>query len=121
MSDKRIEQVIGTLLQVGVLLSAAVVLAGGIWLLVDCGNGRPEYRTFRPPDPALPSPAGILASLRDSNPQSVIQFGLLLLIATPVSRVVLSLVAFALQRDRMYVVVTLVVLAVLTYSLALPH
>ena len=121
MTDKRMEEVIGILLQVGVLLSAAVVLAGGIWLLVECGNGRPEYRTFRPSDPALRSPAGILASLRNPSPQSVIQFGLLLLIATPVARVVLSLVAFTLQRDRVYIVVTLLVLAVLIYSLAVPH
>ena len=92
MSDRRIEQVIGTLLQVGVLLSAAVVLAGGV-----------------------------IVSLRHATPESLIQFGLLLLIATPVARVVLSLVAFALQRDRVYVTVTLIVLGVLAYGLVLPH
>ena len=47
--------------------------------------------------------------------------GLLLLIATPVGRVVLSLVAFAIQRDRVYVTITVIVLAVLAYSLAVPH
>lgn len=121
MTDRRIQQVIGTLLQVGVLLSAAVVLTGGIWLLVERGNGKPEYRRFRPIDPSLRTPAGVITSLRQRNPQSAIQFGLLLLIATPVARVILSLVAFAFQRDRVYVVVTLVVLAVLVYSLAVPH
>jgi len=121
MTDKRIQQVIGTLLRVGVLLSAAVVLAGGIWLFVECGNGKPEYRRFRSIDPGLRTPAAVITSLRHPNPQSVIQFGLLLLIATPVARVVLSLAAFALQRDRVYVVVTLVVLTVLVYSLAFPH
>ena len=121
MSDRRIEQIIGTLLQVGVLLSAAVVLAGGLWLLFESGTGTPHYQRFRPLDPALRTPGGVIASLEQPNPQSIIQFGLLLLIATPVARVVLSLAAFALQRDRVYVVVTLVVLAVLTYSLAVPH
>jgi uncharacterized membrane protein len=43
--------------------------------------------------------------------------GLLLLIATPVARVALLAVAFAVQRDRLYVVVTLIVLAVLLASL----
>ena len=121
MSDKRIEQVIGALLQAGVLLSAAVVLAGGVWLLIECGREGPNYRQFRPIDAALRTPAGIIASLRHPDPGSLIQFGLLLLIATPVARVALSLAAFALQRDRVYVVVTLVVLAVLSYSLAVPH
>ena len=51
----------------------------------------------------------------------MIQFGLLLSIATPVARVAFSVVAFALQRDWLYIVVTLIVLAVLTYSLAARH
>jgi uncharacterized membrane protein len=46
-----------------------------------------------------------------------VQLGLVLLIATPVARVAMSLVAFILQRDRVYVVVTLIVLAVLIFSL----
>jgi uncharacterized membrane protein len=121
MSDRRFEQLIGALLQVGVLLSAAVVLAGGIWLLVECGGAGPHYEHFRPLDSALRTPGGVISSLRHPNPESLIQFGLLLLIATPVARVVLSLAAFVLQRDRVYLVVTLIVLAVLAYSLAVPH
>jgi uncharacterized membrane protein len=121
MSDKRIEQVIGVLLQVGVLLSAAVVLAGGVWLLVECGGGSPDYQHFRPLAAALRTPGGVLASLAHPDPQTLIQFGLLLLIATPVARVVLSLVAFAIQRDRVYVTITVIVLVVLAYSLAVSH
>jgi uncharacterized membrane protein len=48
---------------------------------------------------------------------AVIQFGLLLLIATPVARVVFSAIAFAVERDKLYVAFTLTVLAILTYSL----
>lgn len=44
--------------------------------------------------------------------------GLLLLIATPVARVILTLVVFAIRRDRTYTWITLAVLAVLLYSLA---
>ena len=49
--------------------------------------------------------------------QAIIQFGLLLLIATPVARVAFSAVGFAIERDSMYVVITLIVLAILLYSL----
>ena len=45
------------------------------------------------------------------------QFGLLLLIATPVARVAMAVVGFALERDRLYVVVSLIVLTVLLLSL----
>ncbi len=47
----------------------------------------------------------------------MIQLGLLLLIATPIARVAFSVVGFAIERDRMYVVFTLIVLAILLYSL----
>ena len=52
------------------------------------------------------------------RPDAVVQLGLVLLIATPVARVAMSLVAFILQRDRVYVVVTSIVLALLIFSLS---
>ncbi len=52
------------------------------------------------------------------EPRSVIQLGLLLLIATPIARVAFSVVAFAVQRDRVYVGLSAVVLAVLLWSLS---
>jgi uncharacterized membrane protein len=51
------------------------------------------------------------------RPRSIIQLGLLLLIATPILRVAFSLVGFAIERDRAYVIITSIVLAVLLYSL----
>jgi uncharacterized membrane protein len=48
----------------------------------------------------------------------VILLGLLLLVATPIARVALSLVAFMRQRDRRYVLITAIVLAILLFSLA---
>jgi uncharacterized membrane protein len=122
MNDKRLEITIGNLLRAGVLLAAGVVLGGGIWLLLDSGGMRANYGQFLPPPNALRSPSAIIAGLvAHPSPALIIQFGLLLLIATPVARVVVSLVAFAIERDRMYVVLTAIVLAILSYSLAIPH
>lgn len=117
MTQARLNKVIGTLLQVGVLAAAAVVLAGGIWLLAGSGHGQPSYKPFRGEPPGLRSAGGVIASLAHPRPEILIQFGLLLLIATPVARVVFSLAAFALERDWTYVVITLIVLVVLAYSL----
>ncbi|MGO9690281.1 MAG: DUF1634 domain-containing protein, partial [Syntrophobacteraceae bacterium] len=50
--------------------------------------------------------------------RGMIQFGLLVLIATPVMRVFFTVVSFTIQRDRVYVGVTLIVLAVLLFSLS---
>ena len=52
------------------------------------------------------------------QPRSLIQFGLLLLIATPIARVAFSVIAFAVERDRLYVAFTIVVLMVLVWSLS---
>jgi uncharacterized membrane protein len=53
--------------------------------------------------------------------RGLIQLGLLILIATPIARVAFSVVAFLYQRDWTYVVVTLIVLALLVYSLFGEH
>jgi uncharacterized membrane protein len=117
VTEERLDRIIGRLLQAGVWLSAAVVAIGGVWLLAGSGESLPRYGHFRRPPVALRTPAGVLSSLAHPNPEALVQFGLLLLIATPVARVVLSLVAFAIRRDRVYVAITAVVLAVLAYSL----
>ncbi|MFB2894857.1 DUF1634 domain-containing protein [Aerosakkonemataceae cyanobacterium BLCC-F50] len=52
--------------------------------------------------------------------RGLIQFGLLILIATPILRVAFSAIAFAKQGDRTYLIITLLVLAILLYSLFNP-
>lgn len=117
-TDERVEGIIGTLLRAGVLLAAAVVLLGGGIFLVRHGGELPHYRVFRGEPSDLRTVSGILADALSFRGRNIIQLGLLLLIATPVARVAFSVVAFALERDWLYVVVTLVVLAVLLFSLA---
>jgi uncharacterized membrane protein len=111
MQDERLEQIVGNLLRAGVVLAAAVVLAGGIWYLILSGGKPIEYSKFQP------SVRDIHAVAHLPGPEAVILAGLLILIATPVARVVLSLVGFAAERDWQYVVCTVIVLAVLLYSI----
>lgn len=118
LTDERVEQVVGNLLRSGVIASAVVVFVGGILLLLDEGRQpAADLHEFHPKSPELRSPAGILRQTAALDSAGVIMLGLLLLIATPVARVLFSVVAFALQRDYLYVFFTLVVLAVLLYSL----
>jgi uncharacterized membrane protein len=116
-TDERVERVIGTLLRWGVILAAAVVLAGGVMYLAHYGSTIPDYRVFRGEPSDLRNVSGIVTDAVSWHTSGLIMFGLLLLIATPVARVAFSVVAFALQRDRTYVVVTLIVLAALLYGL----
>jgi uncharacterized membrane protein len=111
MTDFKLEQIVGNLLRAGVVLAAAVVLAGGVWYLADQGGTVEDYHSFHGAPGTMPWTQGLTA------PLATIQIGLLLLIATPIARVVFSIAAFGLEGDRLYVGITLVVLAILTYSL----
>jgi len=117
-SDERVEEIIGTLLRTGVILAAVVVALGGIVYLVRHGAERPEFGSFHGEPPEFRSLGPILGGVLAGRGRSIIQLGLVLLIATPVARVMFSVAAFAKQHDRTYVVITLIVLGILIYSLA---
>jgi uncharacterized membrane protein len=116
-TDQRIENIIAGMLRTGVILSTALVLGGGIWYLLQFGAAKPEYRTFHEEPAMLRSVSGIVRGAAALDERSWIQLGLLALIATPVARVFFSIFAFAAQRDRTYVAITLIVAGVLLYSL----
>ena len=121
MTDQRLEIIISVLLRTGVLLSAAVVSLGGICFLSRHGQEQAEYHVFHGAAQIFRSASGVIHAAGPSNCPAVIQLGLLLLILTPVARVVFSLAGFALERDRTYMLLTTMVLAILIYSLAGPH
>jgi uncharacterized membrane protein len=118
LTDERVEQVVGNLLRIGVIGSALVVLAGGMMLLFQEGRQpAPDLHQFREEPDELRSVVGVLRQTAQLSSSGVIMLGLLLLIATPVARVLFSVIAFAWQRDYLYVFFTVLVLAVLLYSL----
>jgi uncharacterized membrane protein len=117
MSEHELEMVIGRLLQIGVLIAGAVVLAGGLALLVQQGGSLANFSVFAGEPATLSTLTGVVSGAWHLHPRQVVQFGLILLIATPVARVAFTLVAFWAQRDRFYVGVTALVLALLLYGL----
>jgi uncharacterized membrane protein len=117
MDDTKVEIIVGRLLQAGVLLAAAIVLFGGVLYLREAAGQMTHYHTFRGVAEPLKSIGGVVKGAIALDAQSVIQLGLLVLIATPIARVAFSIVAFALERDWLYVGLTFVVFGVLMYSL----
>ncbi len=123
-TDQWVEQIVGNLLRVGVLASGVLVLLGGILYLIQEGTtpvAVHHYETFEGVPEDLQSFSGILSGALDGHGQSLIQLGLLVLIATPVARVLFTVFAFLMERDYLYVAVTLVVFAVLIGSLFWKH
>ncbi len=116
-TDQKMEDIIGNLLRVGVSLSAAVVLTGAAIYLIHHGLEPTNYRVFRGEPSNLRSIGGIVRTAFTFEGRGIIQFGLLLLIATPVARVAFSIFGFAEEHDRMYMGFTLIVLTVLLCSI----
>jgi uncharacterized membrane protein len=115
-TDQEMEAEIGLMLRVGVSVSALVVLVGGALYLAGA-PGKSDYRQFSATAQHLRTIPGIVHGVARLDAASVIQLGILLLIATPVARVGLCLVGFARQRSLLYVAVSALVLAILAYSL----
>jgi len=119
----RTEAAIGGVLRIGVAVSLLVIAAGTLLSFVQDGG----YGTLASDVPRLAGPGGafprtgswLLAGLKDLNGQAVIVAGLLLLIATPVMRVAVSIVVFGRERDRAYMAIASAVLMLLLLSFAL--
>ena len=116
-SDRKVEEGIGTLLRTGVLLSAAIVFLGGAVYLARHGESPADYRVFRGEPSELRQIRGIVHEAVSLRGRGIIQLGLLLLIATPVARVIFSIFGFAAEKDYPYVGFASVVLAILLYGL----
>jgi uncharacterized membrane protein len=121
MTDQKLEIIIANLLRTGVILAAAVVLIGGIGFLLHHGQQPPAYHDFHGEPAAYRTLPGIAAAAVRFDWLAVIQLGLLLLITPPIVRVAFALVAFGLEKDRVYAIVTTIVFAVLLYGLIASH
>ena len=119
--DKRIDAIIGVLLRSGVVLAAAVVFIGAALFLARYGSSLEHYRVFQGEPSDLRHLSWIFRDAIALDPRGIIQSGLLLLIATPVARVIFTVFAFCYERDWTYVVITLIVLSLLLYSLGAWH
>jgi uncharacterized membrane protein len=119
-TDLKMDLAISRMLRAGISLAAFVVLVGWILYLWRAHGVEPDYRHFH----GVPSPADRFApvfdGIRHLDSRSIIRFGILLLIATPIMRVAFCLFSFAAQKDKIYVVVSGIVLAVLLYSFFRP-
>jgi uncharacterized membrane protein len=115
--SRLVEKAVSLVLRVGVIASSSIIFLGLV-LLVLKGSITGDMRIDAP----IPSPrtiAAVLSGLVALDPASILAFGVLTLIATPFTRVAISIVAFALERDWRYVVITAIVLIILILGILL--
>jgi uncharacterized membrane protein len=119
----RVELLISNLLRIGVILSLTLVVIGTIISFVH----HPEYvsssielQQLTQAGASFPyTLRDVLTGVLDLRGKAFVTVGLLLLIATPVARVAVSILAFLYQKDRVYTLITLIVLCLLLLSFVL--
>lgn len=116
-TDKDIEQLLGSLLRWGVLLSMAVVLLGGGIYLSRHAHEVIDYSIFKTQPDFTRQIQAIMEGAIHFRGRAIIQFGIILLIATPICRVLLSAIGFASEKDYLYVSIAMLVLAIITVSM----
>jgi uncharacterized membrane protein len=116
-NDKDLEIIMGNLLRVGVLISATTVLIGAIIYLAQHGFGSPHYTSFAGEPKRLTDFRSIWQTALQGRGRSIIQLGLLFLIATPIARIIFSVIGFIIEKDILYIVITLVVLIIVLLGL----
>ncbi|WP_222538473.1 DUF1634 domain-containing protein [Pedobacter polysacchareus] len=117
VTDYDMEQLIGQVLRYGVLTSGIIAIIGGIWYLIQSGSGIPNYTSFSGEPAGYTSLTGIIKGLAAGSAKEIIQLGVVILIATPILRIVFSLFSFILEKDRLYIVITLIVLLIIIFSM----
>ena len=117
-TDQKTEELVGQLLRWGVTSAAVVVLAGAVLFLFRHGLQPANYRVFAGEPSDLREWRGIIHEALHGRARAIVQLGLLVLLLTPVARVVFAAFAFAMERDWFYVGVSAFVFLVLLYSMA---
>ena len=117
IKDKDIELIMGNLLRYGVLTSLTIVLIGAFFYLFQHGHEIPWYHEFKGEPKRITEVKMVWQTAWHGRGRSIIQLGLFVLIATPIARIVFSIIGYILERDYLYILITLIVLSVILYSL----
>ena len=118
--DTDMQTIIGWVLRLGVIVSMAIVLFGGVVYIYRHGHSPADYSAFKGV-PDFVSPAGIINGILSFRGRAIIQAGIILLIATPVLRVICSAVGFILEKDGLYTLIALTVLLIILISMLSGH
>ena len=117
-ADQDIERLIGLQLRFGVVIASLIVLIGGLIYLKQFGAlAVPHYHSFTGTKAGYTSLGEIFKGAYTANAKGVIELGVLALIVTPILRIAFSLVGFIIEKDKLYIWITLAVLTIMMVSI----
>lgn len=119
--DTDMQLLLGRVLRAGTVTSVCIVFFGGVIYLHRHGHFMADYRSFTGTPAFLHQPGSLFEGVMALRGQAIIQIGILLLIATPILRVIFSAIGFVLEKDYLYVGISLLVLLIIFMSMLGGH
>lgn len=121
-SDKTLQTIVGNLLRYGVWLALGVGAAGGIVYLVKHGHETIHYSSFTESDKSIGQLVHeMISGVKKGSGTAIIFLGIILLFLTPALRLVLSFFSFLIEKDYLYVTITLIVMLIIGISISLGY
>ncbi|MDP9048999.1 MAG: DUF1634 domain-containing protein [Bacteroidota bacterium] len=119
--DTDMQLLLGQVLRAGTVISITIVFFGGILYLYRHGHSLANYRIFTGTPGFVHKPDSLIDGVINLKGQAIIQAGILLLIATPILRVIFSAIGFVLEKDYLYVGISMLVLLIIFMSMLSGH
>jgi uncharacterized membrane protein len=119
--DSDMQLLLGQVLRAGTVISISIVFFGGVLYLYRHGHSTADYRVFKGTPNFVHQAKGLFHGMVSLKGQAIIQIGIILLIATPVLRVIFSAIGFMLEKDYLYLGISLVVLLIIFASMLSGH
>ncbi|GBC75175.1 hypothetical protein HRbin06_00489 [archaeon HR06] len=123
----RKEVMLSLVLRLGVISSVAIIILGVILMILTGHSGYGAgfdiakllyYDESKIPHRFYPTNLQtILNGLLSLKPFAIIDFGLIVLIATPILRVGMSIILFGIEGDKKYIIITSLVFTILILSI----
>jgi uncharacterized membrane protein len=119
--DKDMQIIIGWILRTGVAVSMFIVIIGGILFVYHYGYNAANFSSFKGVPFFLRDIGSVTRGILELRSEAIIQLGIILLIATPVIRVLFSAIGFFIEKDYLYMAMTLIVLSIILFSMLSSH
>lgn len=119
IKDTAIELVISKVLRYGVYLSMFFAVVGGMVYIAHHGGepvGNQYAKYIEKDDGFFDYVRQTVVGVFQGHGSDVIILGVVLLLATPTVRILFSLFGYVLEKDKLYIAVTLIVLAIIAVS-----
>src|SRR5476649_2336075 len=111
--DTDMQLLLGRVLRAGTVVSISIVFFGGVIYLYRHGHSVANYKVFIGTPDFVQHAASLFSGAYSLKGQAIIQLGIILLIATPIFRVIFSAIGFVFEKDYLYVGISLLVVLII--------